>query len=330
MLKKIGYTLCLLLVYLGCTAQSSRDLFYFLSADSLLGVKDGEDNIVIPAKHEPFWVDEEDFSNAITDRIILLLPHGSRPQKQPYSYGLAYDREGHIRYAPYLFDNGPDYIVEGLRRYVENGKMGFVDRDGNKVIPAQWDWASAFNCGIAMVCNHCQFDYTKDQEHPPLDLSKAKTMFIDQQGNEIIPLKRRHHAKDLILNGVYFSYPFHYSRQEKKLFKPLNDVNKRISKAYFVNWFSPLSPKERTLHYEIVERPSTHFPYHIIQAFYRLNSGEYQKADLQFCADTKGEIYYLPFDQDVDRKIPLLDWLINDEADARHYSKEHGDAPYRY
>jgi hypothetical protein len=45
---------------------------------------------------------------------------------------------------PFIFDNGPDYIEEGLFRFVENEKIGFADTDGRKVISAKYDFSTPF------------------------------------------------------------------------------------------------------------------------------------------------------------------------------------------
>ena len=60
---------------------------------------------------------------------------------------------------------------EGLLSVRRDGKMGFIDFQGNEVIPPQFDWGHPFQEGLAMV--------TLD------DLSG----FIDVHGNEVIPLQ---------------------------------------------------------------------------------------------------------------------------------------------
>lgn len=67
---------------------------------------------------------------------------------------------------PYIFDNGPDYFVEGLARFVENGKIGFYNEKNEKIIQAQFDWASPFENGLAQVCNGCK--EVQQDEHKTL------------------------------------------------------------------------------------------------------------------------------------------------------------------
>ena len=50
---------------------------------------------------------------------------------------------------PYIFDNGPDYLEDGLFRFVESKKIGFANAKGQKIIPAQFDFASPFSERLA-------------------------------------------------------------------------------------------------------------------------------------------------------------------------------------
>ncbi len=62
---------------------------------------------------------------------------------------VAINRQDSILLSPYIFDNGPDYIQEGLFRYVENNKIGFANKQGQKVIKATFDFVATFNSGLA-------------------------------------------------------------------------------------------------------------------------------------------------------------------------------------
>lgn len=64
---------------------------------------------------------------------------------------------------PFVFDNGPDYFSEGLARFVQDGKIGFSDACGKIVIPAQFDFATAFEKGRAQICTGCE--KSREGEH---------------------------------------------------------------------------------------------------------------------------------------------------------------------
>lgn len=89
--------------------------------------------------------------------------------------GLLYvDQDGRAVLRPYIFDNGPDYFVEGLARFVERGKIGFHDEALNVVIPAQYDFAYPFAGGVTRVGTNCQ----KEQhgEHSSVYCEKWETV----------------------------------------------------------------------------------------------------------------------------------------------------------
>ncbi|MCW7465737.1 WG repeat-containing protein [Leptospira levettii] len=84
----------------------------------------------------------------------------------------------------FLYDNGPDYIVESLARYVVEGKMGFHNERCQKVIEAQYDFAYPFENGYAIVCNGCELK--PEGEHKRI--VGGKYGVIDKKGNLVIPI----------------------------------------------------------------------------------------------------------------------------------------------
>lgn len=93
---------------------------------------------------------------------------------------VAINRKKKILYRPFIFDNGSDYVQEGLLRFVENGKMGFVNEAGKKVIPAQFDFVYPFEKGRARFCNGCKT--IKDGEHSMMDEKTGTWGEIDKKG----------------------------------------------------------------------------------------------------------------------------------------------------
>jgi hypothetical protein len=54
-----------------------------------------------------------------------------------------------------MFDNWADPFVDGLARSPRNGKVGYIDRHLNLIIPANYDGAYVFDHGFAVVCQGC-------------------------------------------------------------------------------------------------------------------------------------------------------------------------------
>lgn len=95
------------------------------------------------------------------------------------------DAGGKVLLRPFVFDNGPDYVEEGLFRYVEGGKIGFANDACNVVIPAQWEFAGQFHNDRAPVCRGCKTPEGIEHATP----RGGVWGFIDRQGKEVVPLQ---------------------------------------------------------------------------------------------------------------------------------------------
>ena len=91
------------------------------------------------------------------------------------------DRNGNILFKVFKFDNGPDYINEGLFRVIRNNKIGYANKYGEIVIPCQFECAYYFENGKAKVSNNCK--EIKDYEHSRWE--SDSWYFIDKTGKRI-------------------------------------------------------------------------------------------------------------------------------------------------
>lgn len=83
-----------------------------------------------------------------------------------------------------MFDNGPDYFVQGLARIVDGDKTGFVDRAGKVVIAPKFDAAGSFCEGLAPVCMGCK--EIPRGEHS--EMVGGQWGFVDRNGAVVIPI----------------------------------------------------------------------------------------------------------------------------------------------
>lgn len=94
---------------------------------------------------------------------------------------VAINRKKEVIFDAYLFDNGPDYIEEGLFRIKRNEKIGFANSKGEVVIEPQFECAYPFESGKAKVALDCET--IKEGEY---SRSKSSNWFyIDKKGNKI-------------------------------------------------------------------------------------------------------------------------------------------------
>ena len=104
------------------------------------------------------------------------------PNDSTFGRQVGIDRNGSILFDIVLFDNGPDYINEGLMRVKRNGKMGFANEKGEIVIPCEYDFAKWFVDGYAEVTYQATF-YTDLDGHQRVESNNWFT--IDRNGNQV-------------------------------------------------------------------------------------------------------------------------------------------------
>ncbi|WP_316633767.1 WG repeat-containing protein [uncultured Flavobacterium sp.] len=250
-MKKIFLLLLILSCF--CGFSQTEKLHYFIENDSLIGIKNQNGKIIIPAASTlvPSIYDgiskEEIKGNTISFWVIKDDPK-------------VYDRKGNFLFEPYMFDAGFDDFNEGYMRFVENKKVGFANQNGVKIIPAQYDWVSTMNFGFAEYCNGCYFDRSKDPEHPPL--VGGTWGYIDKNGVEIKPLDKRNHPKDFETEKHQFiPYQFVYNEKEKQILDFFEKRKEQIIKIFKIDCL------KKDLYFEIIEKPSELDPFYKIKTF---------------------------------------------------------------
>ncbi len=97
---------------------------------------------------------------------------------------VAISRSEKILFEAYMFDNGPDWLKEGLFRIIRNGKIGYANSTGEVVIEPKYKCAGQFENGIAKVAFDCkEVKDEHDSEHSKAESSSW--FFIDNKGNKV-------------------------------------------------------------------------------------------------------------------------------------------------
>lgn len=140
------------------------------------GFKDEQGQVVIPPQYCAV------FQEAFVDRIACVVD-----ARQKTAAGrdrlIAIDKCNNFVLEPFTFDNGPDYVREGVFRFWKDGKIGFADKDGHTVIPAQFDFAGPFDQGMTGFCIGCKPQAFDEY----VEWRGGKWGFIDNKGNVVIP-----------------------------------------------------------------------------------------------------------------------------------------------
>lgn len=136
---KNAFTLILILLSILTFGQKKGSKDYLISyidstsGKELTGYKSLNGEIVIKAKYQ---------NGSDTLRRMAIV------QNSEFEF-VGIDKNDSIILKPYIYDNGPDYVEQGLFRFVENGKLGFSNLDGQKIIRAKYDFAAPFSDGIS-------------------------------------------------------------------------------------------------------------------------------------------------------------------------------------
>lgn len=145
-------------------SQGKDVLRYFISKDNLVGVKNKKGEIIIPAQFINLTgVKNGEFVKSVNNTIFFDSSLANKSEVEKNSWGVVFDEKGNLLYQPYSYDNGADYFSEGVRRFVKNGKIGFVDRNAKITIEPEHDFVSPFNYGYASFCDGCDWEKTNDE-----------------------------------------------------------------------------------------------------------------------------------------------------------------------
>lgn len=150
-------------------ATPKLKLFLF-EKDGLYGYKDEQNAVVLEATYRM----ANDFVNGMTEVVD--------------DKGWAYiNGKGEVLARPFIYDNGPDYFQEGLARFVEDEKIGFLDENGEKQIPADFDFAHPFNSGLSAACMGCKEKPFTTESGEHMQMVGGKWGFINKKGSWVVP-----------------------------------------------------------------------------------------------------------------------------------------------
>ncbi len=95
---------------------------------------------------------------------------------------VAIDRQEKELFQVKTYDNGPDYLKDGLFRIIENEKTGFANMNGEIVIPPKFKTVYPFSEERAAFCLNCS--QIESGEH--LIDTGGKWGYIDKKGEIVI------------------------------------------------------------------------------------------------------------------------------------------------
>lgn len=136
-------------------------------SEEVFGYVDQKGDIIIPYGQ---------FAHSFSDTILT---YGVVAERSGDLIGI--NQKGQRLYEVFLFDNGPDYLEDGLFRILRNGKIGYADATGKIAIVPQFACAHPFSGGRAKVALDCSVE--KDGEHVVTE--SDSWFYIDKKGDKI-------------------------------------------------------------------------------------------------------------------------------------------------
>jgi hypothetical protein len=139
------FTLLSIIIVFGFNANAQKKANYLLPyidsslSEPKLGFKNINGSIAIKAKYSLITFDEAHPKKMYKMALVYSSEHGF----------IYINRNDSIVLKPYIYDNGPDYIEEGLFRFIENDSIGFANTFFKKIIKAKYNFATPFKNGIA-------------------------------------------------------------------------------------------------------------------------------------------------------------------------------------
>jgi hypothetical protein len=136
------------------------------------------------ADYEPAFVNEKG------DTIIPFGKYAESFTDTIYTFGSVYDTakgfigidiHGAELFEIFAFDNGPDYVEDGMFRIVKDSLIGYADELGNIVIEPQFECAWPFENGKAQVSKNC----TETIEFEMTKWESEEWFYIDKTGKVI-------------------------------------------------------------------------------------------------------------------------------------------------
>ncbi|TDE45044.1 WG repeat-containing protein [Flavobacterium rhamnosiphilum] len=307
---KKKFSFLFILLYSFCFSQTEK-LFYYIEKDSLLGVKNQNGKIIVPADVTWSTIAYNDTAEIKSNIFLLSLKNKG---------DLYFDRKGHFLFETALAALGYSDFHEGYILYEEGRKSGLANRLGNKIIPAQYDYISPMNFGFAEYCNGCYRDTSEDEEHAPL--VGGVWGFVDRNGEEIKTTSKRNHPKDIeTKEHTFIPYQFRYNKKEQKI---LAFFEKRKNQIIKING---LNCSDQTLFFEIVEKPSEFNPFYKIKTYELCdkfpNGADETYSDFKnFKVSDDGKNYYViytdlvnheKYSEYIERKILVDDWIKSNQ-----------------
>lgn len=187
MLKKIPFIYLIFLVGCTTTANLNEPKVYsevYPRQDTLFAVMDGKFQFGAPNDYKnkkgAVLFDKNTFEMCFTKEFVN---YAHVIDREMYGRNMvAINRKKEVVFETYLYKGKPDKLSDGLMRIIRNGKIGYADKTGKIVIPAQFTCAHPFKKGVARVAYACK---EGEKMTAPSGTQKNSWLSIDKKGGKV-------------------------------------------------------------------------------------------------------------------------------------------------
>lgn len=89
----------------------------------------------------------------------------------------------------FIYDNGPDYVENGMQRIIKGEKIGYINaRSGRITVAPQYKCAEPFKNGRAEVSYNCTISAKDSEGHS--SWCGGEWFFIDKKGRRLYDSKK--------------------------------------------------------------------------------------------------------------------------------------------
>lgn len=269
-----------------------------------IGAKNHAGKIIVPAIYggAKLWGRyQEPIRNNRIEFFLSKYEHGSEIHQ---SGSDVYDFKGKYLYTVLWYDMNIDDWSEGIRRYIEHGKIGFVNEKNEKITAAMYDDASQFHYGYSQVWQGKIKRVQIDDEHYALKPEPETKMFvIDKTGKVVSGSLKPQADSDIELGGKYFPTPYYFANDfERELANKLNDLDV----------LNKIRRIDANMRFQITKRPNRHSPYYELTGFTHRNHAP--SAEMVVLADKRGRFYAYQYNHQRKKNElkPLKTWILDE------------------
>lgn len=173
---KISFILIVVILVLSSCGNKKVEKTGEITEKKFLILADSPENVIFQDDSGNVVIENKEYLMSFTDTFYTMAIVLSEEEGF-----IGIDRNQKTLFNIFNYDNGPDYVSEGLFRIIEKGRIGYANLTGEIVINPEYSCAYPFENGKAKVSKNCNI--SKLDEHETWE--SEEWFFIDKDGRKV-------------------------------------------------------------------------------------------------------------------------------------------------